>query len=841
MRYNFHLYKITLHLFFLLIALSSNSQIYKNKALPIDQRVEDLLKQMTLEEKVQQVTGKGFDTRPNERLGIPSLLLADGPLGVRSGKSTAFPSGVSMGATWDTTLIWNIGKALGEETKAKGLNCLLGPCVNIHRSAYGGRNFESFSEDPYLSSRLAVVYVKGLQSTGVSSSVKHYAGNEYEWERSIANTVADKRTMEEIYYPPFKAAIKEADAWTVMCGYNKFNGVYCCENEVLLNQVLKKDWGFKGLVVSDWGATHSTIASAKNGLDLEMPDGQYFGKSLLEAVKKGEVSEKDLDEMVRRNLYVLYKTGLMDAPMKKDTSHINSPLHRSLAAEGARKSIVLLKNENNVLPIKKDNIKKIAVIGPAAAIAIIGGGGSSQVTPVNALTSYETIKKRVGKGVQVEYKIGDTNALDMVSIREIPSKFLFTDSKKQINGIKGEYFNNVKLEGKPDAIRIDKNVNFDFGTDPPHKEISANRFSVRWSGKLLAPATRNYRFDLICDDGAKVYIDNKLLISDWNNGAPRLNSGHIKLQANKVYDIKVEYFDNELGAICQIGWNYVENEELKPGNMQDAITLAKSSDVALVFVGFSARYEKEGYDKPLDLKLPNDQNKLINAIAEVNPNTIVVFYSGTSIIMEPWLNKVKGIICAWYPGEAGADAVADILFGMVNPSGKLPVSFPADTNNLPGYNGYKPKDLNVIYKEGIFIGYRHFDKYKKAPLFPFGHGLSYTTFEYSDLKTTLSPNETMVSFNLKNTGNIEGEEVAQVYVKDVASSVDRPEKELKSFGRIKLKPGESKEISFKLNNSNAYSFYDTKTEKFIVEPGTFEILVGSSSRDIKIKKEVEIK
>ncbi|HEX8547214.1 MAG TPA: glycoside hydrolase family 3 N-terminal domain-containing protein, partial [Cytophagaceae bacterium] len=617
-----------------------SQQKYKNPALPIQARIDDLLSQMTLEEKVNQVTGKGFDTRPNDRLGIPSLLLADGPLGVRSGKSTAFPSGVSMGASWDTTLIWNVGQALGEETKAKGLNCLLGPCVNIHRSAFGGRNFESFSEDPYLSSRLAVAYVKGLQSTGVSSSVKHFAGNEYEWERNIANTVANKRTMEEIYYPPFKAAIKEADAWTVMCAYNKFNGVYCGENDQLLNKVLKSDWGFKVLVVSDWGATHSTKNAAESGLDLEMPDGQFFGKTLLAAIKNGTVTEEKLNEMVRRNLYVLYKTGLMDRPMVKDTSKINSATHQAIALDGARKSIVMLKNDDNILPLRNDKIKKIAAIGPAAAIALVGGGGSSQVTPFSANTPYEMIKKRAGKNIQVQYKMSDTNALD---------KYLFTETSKKVRGLKGEYFNNIKLEGKPDVIRIDRNINFDFGTDPPHKEISANRFSVRWTGKMLAPATRDYRFDLVCDDGARLYIDNKPIIDDWNNGAPRLKSGTIKLEANKLYDIKVEYYDNELGAICQIGWDYIEGEQLDPGNMEDAISLAKGSDVALVFVGYSSKHEREAYDKPLDLLLPNDQNKLIEAIANVNPNTVVVIYSGTPIIMNSWINKVKGVLCAWYP------------------------------------------------------------------------------------------------------------------------------------------------------------------------------------------------
>ena len=435
------------------------TQLYKDSNAPVDQRIEDLLKKMTLEEKVSQLSGDGLRTRANERLGIPGFEMSDGPIGVRTGKATAFPAGETMASSWDTNLIAKVAKAIAIEAKAKGINMMLGPTVNIHRLPIGGRNFESFSEDPYLASRMAVAYIKAMQKEKVAVSLKHFCCNDQEWERMKVDAIIDERTMHEIHLPMFKAGVIEGGAYTVMSAYNKINGKYASENPYLLNEILKRNWNFKGLVVSDWEATHSTVASAKSGLDLEMPTGVFFGDSLLKAVKDGKISEAELNDKVKRVLWVKFNLGLFDTKPIVNESLVNSKENQQLTLEAAIKGMVLLKNDNKILPLDKSKIKSIAIIGPNANIARTGAGGSSQVNPFYSVSPLDAIKEKVGSSVKVNFAQGDV--IDIKGITIIDNKYLVAENGE--SGLTASYWDKKNLEEvqanvntvSPSAQRID--------------------------------------------------------------------------------------------------------------------------------------------------------------------------------------------------------------------------------------------------------------------------------------------------------------------------------------------------------------------------------------------------
>ncbi len=665
----------------------------------MNNKIESLIKQMTLEEKVALLAGVDFwRTHAIERLGIPAFKVTDGPHGARTMDNadlkmtlpaTCFPTGVSMAATWNPDLINKVGTALGEETRVRGCVVLLGPCVNIHRSPLGGRNFESYSEDPFLSSQMTAAIVKGIQSKKVSACVKHFALNNSEYQRFTISSEGDERTRREIYFPSFEKAIKEAGAWSVMCSYNKIDGAYASENHWLLTELLKDEWGFEGLVMSDWYATHTTIPVANAGLDLEMPGpARFFNEALVKAVKEGAVAEKTIDDKVRRILGVMMKTGALDGNLTDAGKNKEFPMHGKLACEVAEEAIVLLKNDNNLLPLNKDKVKSIAVIGPNAANAVIQGGGSAQVTPYYKVAPLDALRKFCGDKVQIIHEPG---------------------------------------------------------------------------------------------------VD----------------------------------------------------ETQTPDLLEKAAKAAAGADVAIVFVGTNEKLESEGNDRK-DMNLPPGQDELIVKVAKANPKTIVVLNNGSPVDM-PWIDSVPAVVEAFFPGQECGNAIANILFGVVNPSGKLPDTFPKRYEDNPAFPYYPGENDKVVYGEGIFVGYRHYDAKNVEPLFPFGHGLSYTTFEYSNLK--ISPPKTKdkikVSIEVKNTGKAAGKEVVQVYVSDISSSVPRPPKELKAFSKVALKPGEKKKVEFTLTK-DALSFYDVKTKNWVAEPGDFEILVGSSSRDIRVRRKVTL-
>lgn len=662
-----------------------------------------IISELTLEEKAGLCSGLDFwHTKPVERLGIPSIMVADGPHGLRKQKdavdhvginesvpATCFPSGATLACSWDRKLIESVGAALGEECQSEEVSIILGPAANIKRSPLCGRNFEYYSEDPFLSSEMASSHIKGVQSQGVGTSLKHFAVNNQEHRRFCVNAEVDERALREIYLASFEGAVKKAQPWTVMCAYNKVNGTYCSENELLLNSILKDEWGHEGFVMSDWGAVNDRPAGVKAGLELEMPSSNGLGdRKIVEAVKNGSLSEKDLDKAVTRLLKIIFKA---EENRKKDASY-DKEKHHKLAREVARECMVLLKNEGNILPLKKEG--NIAIIGGFAKAPRFQGGGSSHINP----TKLDNVLSEIEK-----------------------------------------------------------------------------------SESITANITYSEGFNLQNDD-----IDTKLI--------------------------------------------------------DEAKKAAAGSQVAVIFAGLPDRYESEGYDRK-HLRIPENQRLLIEAVAGVQKNVVVVLSNGSPVEM-PWLGKVKGLLEGYLGGQACSGAVIDILFGNANPCGKLAETFPKKLSDNPSYLNFPGEGDNVEYKEGLFVGYRYYDKKEIEPLFPFGFGLSYTTFEYSDIKVDkkeMTDSENLrVSFKVKNTGKISGKEIVQLYVRDVESSVIRPEKELKGFEKIELNPGEEKEVNFKLDK-RAFAYYNTEIRDWYAESGEFELLIGSSSRTISLKTNISVK
>jgi beta-glucosidase len=814
----------------------------------VEQRVEELLGQLTLKEKVSLLSGRDhWRTATVERLDIPALVMTDGPHGVRSeptegrkaGPTTYFPTGVSMAASWNPELIERIGAALAEETRAMGCDILLGPCVNIVRTPLAGRNFESYSEDPYLAGCIGVAWVKGLQSKGVGASLKHYACNNQEIERHRGSSEVDERTLREIYLAQFEAIVKEANPWTVMCSYNRINSVYASQHHYLLNEILKGEWGYEGVVVSDWGANHTIFESVQGGLDLEMPGpAKYYGQLLVEAVRTWQIEESAVDEAARRVLRMVVKSGRMDDPATIPAGSVNTPGHQALARELAEEAITLLKNEGSILPLSKRRLKSVAVIGPNAAEPWVSGGGSSFVTPPYGVSPLEGLKAKLGSRVRVRYEQGCDNHIEPPVLK---SEYL-TPAKGKGHGLWGEYFDNTDLSGEPAATQVDRKL--DFWWLRPGEKVSAQQFSVRWTGQLTAPGSGRYVLRLVSSCLVRLYLDGQLLAearprqsSDWPVSDV---AAYVELEARRRYDLRVEYIkpaDVDF-SMMWLQFGYAPKPE-DDDRLARAVALAENSDIAIVFAGMPTGYESEGGDRP-DMELPGPQAELIEAVAQANPCTVVVLNAGAPVTVD-WLDRVPAVLEAYYPGLEGGNVIASVLLGRVNPSGKLPVTFPRRYEDNPTYGNY-PGAKQVYYGEGIFVGYRYYDYKGVEPLFPFGFGLSYTTFAYSGLrvpKTAAVGKPVKVSVRVKNTGERAGKEVVQVYVSDRASSLPRPPKELKGFAKVALQPGESKSVEFVLDE-RAFAFYDPYQKQWIVEPGEFEILVGSSSRNIRAKATVNL-
>jgi beta-glucosidase len=721
----------SLRLLLLSVVTAFTGNISAQTQVSPETKINVLISKMTLEEKVNMIhASSSFTSGGVPRLGIPELVTSDGPHAVRRehgrgwdgeknvyDSGTYLPTGVCLAATWNPQLGYSFGSVLGSEANFRGKDVILGPGINIIRSPLNGRNFEYQSEDPYLISKMVVGYIKGVQDQGISACVKHYAANNIETKRNTLNVNMSERALREIYLPGFKAAVTEAGVNTLMGSYNKFRGQWASQNYYLLNTILRNEWGFKGIVMSDWGAIHNTMEAIWNGCDLEMgtdlsmlpnPNyGKFFmGDTVITLVKSGKLDEKILDEKVRRILRVMYKTNMIDGNRKK--GEYNTKAHQQTALKIAEEGIVLLKNarlpgqENKILPLSS-SVKTIAVIGYNAERLQGMGGGSSQAKAFYEITPLKGLQNAGGNKINITYTKGY----------------------------------NIERGAKADKGLISQAV----------------------------------------DAASKA--DVAIVVGGWTHG----------------YDYNV-WKDNA--------------------------------------------YDAEDTDKP-DMFMPFGQDELIKAVLKANPKTIVVLMGGGAIDMTQWIHNTPAILQAWYPGMEGGNALANIIFGKVNPSGKLPMTFPKTLQDAPSERlGLASQDgLQLYYTDDLYVGYRYFDSYKVEPQFAFGHGLSYTTFEYSNLKVQPGTKSATVTFTLKNTGSVPGAEVAQVYIHQEISTLARPEKELKAFEKIFLNPGESKIVKISLDE-NAFHYFNDNENKWVIEPGVFDILVGTSSKAIKLTAKVTL-
>jgi beta-glucosidase len=814
--------------------------------LTVERRAEDLLGRLTLKEKVALLSGRDtWSTVAIERLGLPSLTMTDGPHGVRANKAeagrvvgpaTSFPTGISMASSWNPELIERVGIALAEETRAMDCDILLGPCINIVRNPLAGRNFESYSEDPYLAGRIGVAFVRGVQSQGVGTSVKHYACNNQETERFRASSAVDERTMREIYLAAFEAIVREAQPWTVMCSYNRINGVYASQNVHLLDEILRGEWGFEGVVISDWGANHTTVESIRAGLDIEMPGpARWRGDLLVEAVRTWQVDEAVVDESARRVLRMLLRSGGKGSPSALPPGAVNTPRHQALAREVAEESLVLLKNEGGLLPLNEGRIESIAVIGPNAAEARIGGGGSSYLEPPYRVSPLEGLRAALGSAIEVGYEQGCDNYYEPPPLK---AEHLIPPSGEG-NGLLAEYFDNTELSGAAAAVRAHERP--DLWWFSPPEGVSKEAFSARWSGTFVSPGSGRYAFALASKGVCRLYLDGALLVETTPeprrpfDGPLSTAPAYVELAGGRSYDIRVEYvkpLDVDINVV-RVSLSAAPRFE-EDDRIARAAELAKRSDVAVVFGGMPRRYETEGRDRP-HMDLIGRQGELIEAVARANENTVVVLNCGAPVAM-PWIASVPAVVLAFYPGQEGGNAIARMILGAVNPSGKLAVTLPKRLEDNPAFVGC-PGGREVRYEEGVFVGYRHYDAGGIEPLFPFGFGLSYTTFSYSDLRVpdVVRVGEPVaISVVVENTGVCAGKEVVQLYVHDKEATLVRPPKELKGFEKVFLEPGESATVRFVLDR-RALSFYDPCQGHWVAEPGEFEVLVGSSSRDIRAR------
>jgi beta-glucosidase len=812
--------------------LGQETPLYKDVQAPLEQRVTDLLGRLTQDEKLLLLGGTGFTTQPIPRLGVPAMGMCDAGQGVRGGKAstlgpaTAFPCGVLMASTWDTNLIWQIGRAIGEELRNKGTgsSILLGPAVNIHRSPLGGRNAEYFSEDPYLVARLAVAYIQGVQSYGVGACIKHFACNNEEQDRFTVNAKVSERALREIYLPAFEAGVKEGHVLAVMSSYNLLNGLHSTANPYLLTDVLKKGWGFDGLVMSDWWAVHET-AVVQAGNDLEMPTGEYMNVTNLQAaLADGSITQAAVDDSVRRILRTIIRVGLLDKPMNPDAKMVNSPEHAKLAYTAATKGIVLLKNEHKLLPLDRQKIKSVAVIGEAAQRLQFNALGSPEVRSAHRIDLLEGIKNQAGPAIAVRYAAARTGG------EPVPGSAIRQPDEPNARGFRAEYFANTNLAGAPALVRQEERIDVE-PSDSPAPGVTNMHFSVRWTGKLVAPTNGTYHFTFYGDGGFRVFLDGKLLINRWIEGSARAVTGSADLEAGKSYDLRVERFETWGSGPAEFGW------QLPSQNLfAEAVAAAHNSDVAIVCVS-TRRSEGEGNDRP-SLELPEHQDALIRAVAAANKNTIVVLNAGSPVDMKNWMKQSPALIQAWFPGQEGGAALAAILFGDVNPSGKLPDTLAANREDYPDAANFPGKNNEVNYAEGIYVGYRHFDKAGIRPLFPFGYGLSYTTFDYKNLKlsqTQLTTDGSVtVSADISNTGKRVGEEVAELYIHALNPKMDKPVRELKGFAKVALNPGETKTVQFTLTARDLASF-DVPGHQWKADAGKYEIEVGASSRDLRLK------
>ena len=822
-----------------LILLPAQAPGQQKSAEEIDRQVEALLGKLTLEQKVDLIHGiNGMFIPPMPSIGLPSLKMSDGPMGVRTwGPTTGYAIGVGLAATWDTKLAQRVGVSLGHDARARGVNFLLGPGVNIYRAPMDSRNFEYFGEDPYLSGQIAAHYILGLQSQNVVATVKHYDANNSEYDRHGINAIIDERTLREIYLPAFEAAVKEGHVGAVMDSYNLINGEHATQNKYLNTEVLKKDWGFRGILMSDWGATYDGIAAANSGLDLEMPSGDFMNaKTLLPAIQQGKVSLATIDDKVRRILRIAVEFGFLNHEQQDVSIPLYNPQSEQVALETSLENMVLLKNQGGLLPLDLTRVRTLAVIGPNAYPAQPTAGGSGNVTAIAPVSFLTGISGAAGAHAKVLWSPGLKNLKELFTGRGFS-----TDPQGQNPGLKQEEFDSGTLAGQPDRVKTVAAINFWSGD---YVQPSGNALAVRWTGFYTPPASGPQLFisaDTATDghgDTYRLFVDDKLLLKGISgDGEPQ--STEVNLPAGKAVPIRFEYMSP--AKVIRTGLAVLPAQEaLVPGVRK----IAALADVAVVTVGFDESTEGEGHDRTFHL--PPGQEILINAVASANPHTVVVLTAGGAVSTNGWLDRVPVLLHTWYAGSQGGKALAQVLFGRANPGGKLPMSWWSREEDDPTFNSYytAPGSIDSKYTEGVFVGYRAYRMARRKPEFPFGFGLSYTTFAFSHLSVTpnaASPDTPItVSFDVANTGHQAGAEVAQVYVSDSSATVARPERELKGFERLVLNPGESRHVSLPLNR-RSLAYWDVGSHAWKVDPGKFVVRVGDSAESTPLSQEITVK
>ena len=801
-------------------------------------RIESLIGELTLEEKVSILSGSSaWHTTAVPRLNIPRVKMTDGPIGARgdsiSGATSAcFPSASCLSSSWDKENIENIARAIGIEAKSKDADVLLGPTINLHRHPLGGRHFECYSEDPILTGELASSYVQGVQSVGVSACLKHFIGNDTEYQRHFVSSNIDERTLRELYLLPFEMGVK-AGSLSVMSAYNQLNNIFCSSHDEMLNKVLKDEWNFPGYVVSDWGAAQDTIGNANGGLDCEMPGpARSWGENLVKAVNKGKVEEEVVDDKVRRILRVAEFTGRLDKPEEKSEESNNLEEDRILIRQSGSEGMVLLKNDG-VLPLKPQEIKTIAVIGPNALKGQYMGGGSASLNPHYVVHPLEGIEAALGDEKQVNYAKGcHTHKF----LPAIPSKLF-----KENDGFQVDFYDGQEFDGKPIETKILKGNKFwamgGFGLDIVSQSKRPS-LSVRFTGELQPEFSGEYDFEIFSIGPSKLSINGEIQIDNWTSqdpgdaffgmgSAPKRKT--ISFEEGKTYLLEVEYkWEGRFPAV-QIGMQAPDQFDL----MEEAKSIAKEADAVILIVGTNSDWETEGNDRS-DLDLPSNQDELIEEVCKLNKNTVVVLNTGSPCLM-PWVEEAGSILQCWFPGQEFGNSLSDIIFGKINPSGKLPTTFPKSIEDTPAYATYPGKDLQMDYEEGLYIGYRWYDKEDIDPLFPFGHGLSYTSFDYSNLRAIPPKGDASVAafeFEISNTGDVAGKEVIQGYVNVPDSKIDRPRKELKKFTKIYLEPGETQKVKFELSEREL-SFWNVDLHAWQVEPAEYIFEIGASANDIR--------
>jgi len=788
----------------------------------MSKRVDDLLEKLTLEEKAALMSGKGaWDVLPVERLEIPSLKVTDGPAGARGagllGSGTpalCIPCGSALGATWNKQIINDLGKALARETRARGSHVLLAPTVNIHRTPLGGRNFECYSEDPFLASRIAVEFVKGVQSGGVGTTTKHFVANDSEFERNTIDSVVPERALREIYLVPFEAVVKEAQAWGIMAAYNRLDGVYACENEKILTKILREEWGFDGVVVSDWFATRSTANSVNAGLDLEMPGPvEHYGEKIVELVNSGEINEETVNSSVCRLLLLLERTGAFEDPLQIPERELENPDDRILVRQAAAESMVLLKNDG-LLPLNTEKLKSIALIGPNAATAMIMGGGSAQLVPQYVVSPLEAFKNRF-EHCEIVYEPGTVS--DRTS-RPVARRVLTRANGEQ--GFSIEYFNGLNCEGSPVSVASKPDGRLlHFETVEGIDSISD--FSFRAKAQLTPDQDGIHTLTLIQAGRAKVIVNGETLIDGISDPLPSGEaffgfgseeaSVPLMLNCEETVELVVEYSSEGSIFLCgvQVGLRPPENEDI----LERAIAVAKEADVVVMVVGTDEEWETEGRDRET-MDLPGNQAELIRQVTACNSKTLVVVNSGSPITMD-WVDEANAVLVSWFGGQGMSEALVDVVLGDSEPGGRLPTTFPKRLEDTPAFTSYPGENSQVLYAEGVFVGYRWYDTREIEVAYPFGHGLSYTTFDWGEpeLKKMPSSQELLagetveLTISVTNTGNRAGTEVVQCYIEHISPVLARPKKELKGFEKIYLQPGETKEVEINLGN-RAFAYWD---------------------------------